>query len=59
MLHFTAMAIAFAISRGVLSPGRFFRDAQRRMQEREARRRAKHLKVIRRDGSDDRSRWMN
>jgi membrane associated rhomboid family serine protease len=58
MLHFTAMGIAFAISRGV-SPGRFFRDAQRRMQEREAKRRSKHLKVIRRDGPDDRSRWMN
>ena len=58
MLHFTALAIAFALSRG-LSPGRFFRDAQRRMQEREARRRAKHLKVIRRDGQDDQSRWMN
>jgi membrane associated rhomboid family serine protease len=58
MLHFTAMGIAFALSRG-FSPGRLLRDAQRRMQERDARRRAKHLKVIRRDGKDDRSSWMN
>jgi Rhomboid family len=58
MLHFTAMGIAFALSRG-LSPGTFFRDAQRRMQERDARRRARHLKVIRKNGEGDRSRWMN
>ncbi len=58
MLHFTAMGIAFALSRG-FSPGTWLRGAQRRMQEREARRRAKHLKVIRRNGEGDRSRWMN
>jgi hypothetical protein len=59
MLHFTAMGIAFALSRGFW-PGTFFRDAQRRMQERDTRRRAKHLKVIRKNGDEgDRSRWMN
>jgi membrane associated rhomboid family serine protease len=58
MLHFTAMGIGFALSRG-FSPGRMLRDAQRRMQERETRRRAKHLRVLRRDGKDDRSGWMN
>lgn len=58
MIHFTAYGIAFALARG-LSPGAWLRDAQRKMQERDARRRAKHLKVIRRNGEDDRSRWMN
>jgi membrane associated rhomboid family serine protease len=58
VLHFTAMGIAYALSRG-FSPGAYFRDAQRRMQERDARRRAKHLKVIRKNGEGGSSGWMN
>lgn len=59
VLHFAAMAIAFALSRG-LSLGGFVRKARRNMDEREVRRRAKHLKVVpRRDGQDEPPRWIN
>ncbi len=58
VLHFAALGLGWLVTRGI-SPGAFFRSAQRRMQDRDARRRAKHLKVIRRNGGDDHPRWMN
>lgn len=57
-VHFAALAIGWALSRGA-SFGGFFRKARRNMEERDARRRAKHLKVVRRNGQDEPPRWMN
>ena len=57
-MHFAALAIGWALSRGA-SLGGFFRKARRNMEERDARRRAKHLKVVRRNGQDEPPRWMN
>ncbi|HYG67244.1 MAG TPA: rhomboid family intramembrane serine protease [Anaeromyxobacteraceae bacterium] len=60
LLHLCALGIAW----GMASQGLAFRRTTRRWQgwwaDREARRRAKHLKVVHRDGEkDDRPRWMN
>ncbi|WP_242333924.1 MULTISPECIES: rhomboid family intramembrane serine protease [Anaeromyxobacter] len=58
VVHFSALALGWVMSRG-FSFGRYFRKARRSMEEREARRRAKHLKVVRRDGKDEPPRWIN
>jgi len=56
--HLFALAIAWALSRGRV--GTPWRDAKQWWSERELRRRARHLKVVRKDGrDDDRPRWMN
>jgi membrane associated rhomboid family serine protease len=55
--HLFAILGAWLMSRGrIRSP---LRDARAWWAEREQKRRAKHLKVVKRDGSDDRPRWMN
>lgn len=57
--HLVAIAIAWTQARG-LGGRRFGRQARQWWAERDAKRRAKHLKVVRRDGSDDdRPRWLN
>ncbi len=56
--HFVALAIAWAQSRG-FGAQRGWRQARAWWSEREQKRRSKHLKVIGRDGPDDRPRWMN
>jgi hypothetical protein len=56
--HFAAMGIAYVLTRGLLPRG-FMRRAKEGMREREARRRAKHLKVVKKNGEDDRPQWMN
>jgi membrane associated rhomboid family serine protease len=55
--HLFAIGIAWLLSRGkVRGP---WRDARQWWAERDQKRRAKHLKVVKKDGSDDRPRWMN
>ncbi len=57
-VHFSGLVIGWVLSRG--SFGGFWRKARRNMEEREARRRSKHLKVVRRrDGQDEPPRWIN
>lgn len=56
--HLVAIAIAWVQARG-LGGRRLGWQARQWWAEREMRRRAKHLKVVRKDGSGDRSRWMN
>jgi len=57
--HFTAMGIAYALTRG-LGAGRLFGRAQESWRARAQKRRAAHLKVVKRSGSgDEPPRWMN
>lgn len=56
--HFAAMGIAYALSRG-LGAGQVFRQAQEGWRESAKRRRARHLKVVKKDGKDDKPTWMN
>jgi len=56
--HLVAIAIAWIQARG-LGGRRLGTQARQWWAERETKRRAKHLKVVRKDGSDDRPRWMN
>ncbi len=56
--HLVAIGIAWIQSRGLGGP-RIGSQARRWWADREAKRRAKHLKVVRKDGSDDRPRWLN
>lgn len=56
--HLVAIAIAWIQARG-LGRKRLGTQARQWWAEREARRRAKHLRVVRKDGSGDRHRWMN
>lgn len=58
MPHLTALAAAWLLARG-LGVGGALRDARGWVAEREAKRRARHLKVVKKDGDDDRPRWMN
>lgn len=55
--HLCALALAWALSRGV--GVRPWREARMWWAERDARRRARHLKVVKKDGEDDRPRWLN
>jgi membrane associated rhomboid family serine protease len=57
--HLVAIAVAWAQAQGLLGRRRLGTQARQWWAEREAKRRAKHLKVVRKDGSDDRPRWMN
>jgi membrane associated rhomboid family serine protease len=56
--HLCALAAAWVLSRG-LGVGRPWRDAGAWWAERGAKRRARHLKVVRKDGEGDRPRWLN
>lgn len=56
--HLIAIAIAWVQARG-LGGGRLRSQARRWWAERGLRRRTKHLKVVRKNGSGDGSRWMN
>ncbi len=57
--HLSALALAWAQARGVGGGGRSWRQAKRWWADREARRRSRHLKVVRKNGSDGRSDWLN
>ncbi len=56
--HLFALLAAWGLSRsfGVRGP---WRDAQAWWAERSARRRARHLKVVKKNGEEDRPRWLN
>ena len=57
--HLSAIALAWVLARG-FGVGGAIRDARGWLAERDARRRARHLKVVKRDGEkDDRPRWLN
>lgn len=56
-VHLFAILAAWLLARrGVRGP---WREARQWWSEREQKRRSKHLKVVRKDGSDDRPRWLN
>jgi hypothetical protein len=55
--HFAAMAIGYAFERG-LSAGRLIGRAQESFRQQQQRRRARHLKVVKKDGQGP-PRWMN
>jgi membrane associated rhomboid family serine protease len=55
--HLFAILAAWLASRGAVRTP--WRDAKQWWSDREQKRRASHLKVVKRDGSDDRPRWMN
>ncbi len=56
--HFAALAIAYGLSRGI-STRRLRLRARDWWNERAFRRRAKHLKVVQKDGHGGPPRWMN
>lgn len=56
--HLIAIAMAWVQARG-FGGWRLRQQARRWWTERETRRRAKHLKVVRKNGPNDRPRWMN
>jgi membrane associated rhomboid family serine protease len=56
--HLCALAAAWLLSRGS-GVGNPWRDARAWWAERESKRRARHLKVVKRDGEGDRPRWLN
>jgi membrane associated rhomboid family serine protease len=56
--HLFALAAAWVASRGLGVRGPW-RDARMWWAERDAKRRARHLKVVKRDGEGDRPRWLN
>jgi hypothetical protein len=56
-VHLLAILSAWLLSRGAMRMP--WGDARRWWLEREQRRRTKHLKVVKRDRSNDRPRWMN
>ena len=56
--HLFALGLAWILARG-LGAGRPWRDARAWWTERDARRRARHLKVVKKDGEQDRPRWLN
>jgi membrane associated rhomboid family serine protease len=56
--HLVAIGMAWVQARG-FGGRRLGGQARQWWAEREMRRRAKHLKVVRKDGSGDRPRWMN
>ncbi len=57
--HIAAIALAWAQSRGGIGGGRSWKQAKRWWADREAKRRSRHLKVVRKNGSDGRSDWLN
>ncbi len=58
MPHLTAVALAWFLARG-FGVGGALRDARGWLAERDAKRRARHLKVVKKDGGEDRPRWLN
>jgi membrane associated rhomboid family serine protease len=56
--HLVAIAIAWIQARG-MGGRRLGSQARRWWAERDMKRRTKHLKVVRKDGPDDRPRWLN
>lgn len=56
--HLCAIALAWVLACGV-GVGRPWRDARAWWAERDAKRRARHLKVVKKDGEEDRPRWLN
>jgi membrane associated rhomboid family serine protease len=58
--HLAAVGLAWIHVRGVsVGTGRGWRQAKRWWREREMKRRTRHLKVVRKNGSDGRSDWLN
>lgn len=57
--HFAALGIGWALSRGRLPTQRWRLQWREWRTERQFRRRARHLKVIRKDGREEPPRWMN
>jgi membrane associated rhomboid family serine protease len=57
--HLSALGLAWAQARGGVGGGRSWRQAKRWWADREAKRRSRHLKVVRKNGSDGRSDWLN
>jgi membrane associated rhomboid family serine protease len=56
--HLFALGLAWLLSRGFGARGRW-RDARAWWAERDAKRRSRHLKVVKKDGEQDRPRWLN
>jgi membrane associated rhomboid family serine protease len=56
--HLSALGLAWVLARGAGARGPW-RDARAWWAEQSARRRARHLKVVRKDGEQDRPRWLN
>jgi len=57
--HLIAIAMAWLQARGLGAQRRWSQGARQWWSEREQKRRSRHLKVVKKDGSDDRPRWMN
>ncbi len=58
--HLAAIGLAWIHVRGVsVGTGRTWRQAKRWWRDREMRRRSRHLKVVRKNGSDGSSDWLN
>lgn len=58
--HLSALALAWMQSRGIgVGGGRQWRQAKRWWADREQRRRTRHLKVVKKNGSARKSDWMN
>jgi membrane associated rhomboid family serine protease len=57
--HLTALALAWGLAQGGSRRRSPWRDARAWWAEQSARRRARHLKVVKKDGEDDRPRWLN
>jgi membrane associated rhomboid family serine protease len=58
--HFAALGLAYAFARGAVLPTRRWTLATREWwQERQFRRRSRHLKVVKKNGSSEPPRWMN
>lgn len=58
--HLSALALAWIQARGLgAGGGRSWRQAKRWWADRETKRRSRHLKVVKKNGSDGRSDWMH
>ncbi len=57
--HLIAIATAWLQARGLGAQRRWSQGARQWWSAREQKRRSRHLKVVKKDGSDDRPRWMN
>jgi membrane associated rhomboid family serine protease len=57
--HLSALALAWAQARGGVGGGRSWRQAKRWWADREMKRRSRHLKVVKKNGSDGRGDWLN
>jgi membrane associated rhomboid family serine protease len=57
--HLAALALAWAQARPGAGGGRSWRRARRWWADRQTKRRSRHLKVVKKNGSDGRSDWLN